>query len=98
MKIETKLVSTGLLISPFLLFFCSASYADDCERIANLAYDLQWDRQHGIKHDFEAVTLLEEALASQVFHQPQFHLEENKLETAERFSKEWETACEEGYY
>lgn len=94
---QIKRLSNGLFVSTCLLV-SSTSTADDCERIANLAYDLQWDRQHGIKQNFEAETLLEEALINQVFHQPQFHLEENKRDAAQRFSEDWEKACEENYY
>lgn len=94
-SLRTILLTLIALVGTFTAYAVSA---DDCDVFAVRAYEIQLDRQYGIKTDWQPETAIEWDMANNVWQHPQFRSERNKVKRARLFADDWKRACIVGWY
>lgn len=85
--IDMKTIITTSLLT--LSFITKA----DCQKIHNLAYQLQIDRQHGIYHKQDHSTQLLSDMYNNVWQIPMYFNDQRKQAEAIKFAQDWFEAC-----
>lgn len=94
-SLRTILLTIIALVGMFTAYAVTAA---DCDAFAVRAYQLQLDRQYGIKTDWQPETAIEWGVSNNVWQHPQFKSERNKAKRARLFADDWKRACKAGWY
>lgn len=94
-SLRTILLTLIAMVGMFATYAVSAA---DCDAFAVKAYEIQLDRQRGIKTDWQPETAIEWDMANNAWQHPQFRSERNKVKRARLFADDWKRACIAGRY
>lgn len=73
-------------------------YADDCERISDLATRVMESRQYRHYAEFEPRNRMEREMILSVYHWPGYYSDKNRHQAIKQFTADWTKACLSGAY